>query len=316
MRRYSYRCIWSGDSALRWGGSLRNVHQTTWSLDPTFSSSQQQQQRSSSVPCHLHRHHSTVVPSGAHYYCNYSYYSCKNYNEIWSNKYRVNQRRRIHTLPPQLLPQQRPFSTTNHHPKNDSTTTTLKVAIVGAGPSGCYTAKYLQKALPQLRLLRQHAQPPPSPLTKHPDDDNNADEATPFNYQIDVFEKLPTPYGLVRYGVAPDHPEVKHVQNDFDALFQNNNNNNIQYLGNVQVGVDVTLEELRQCYSMVVLCYGCGDADRPLHIPVHHHDPSTTTTTTTITGPSPPTLDHVPPGMMNAREFVAWYNGMFLFRTI
>ncbi len=272
-------CCWSGDSALKWGGSLRKMHRKTWSLDPSLS------QRSS--PWHPYRHHSISILSGA------SYYYCKNYNEIWSNNYRVHQRRRILTIPQPQQPQ-RPFST-NHHPTTKKGDTTLKVAIVGAGPSGCYTAKYLNKALQQ--LLRQH----PQQLTTHDDDDDD-DEEEPSWYQIDVFEKLPTPYGLVRYGVAPDHPEVKHVQTDFDALFQNNNN--IQYLGNVQVGVDVTLDELRQCYSIVVLCYGCGDADRPLRIPVVHHH--------TTGPPSPQTEDH--PFMMSAREFVAWYNGMFSFR--
>ena len=196
----------------------------------------------------------------------------------------------------------------NHH-HNDKHTRRphIKIAIVGAGPSGCYTAKYLIKALQQ-----QH---PPS--------------IDAVNYQIDVLERLPTPYGLVRYGVAPDHPEVKNVQNDFDRLFQNDNHNNnnhnhnnnsrnhsnpIQFLGNVQVGVDLHLQELRQLYSMVVLCYGC-DSDRKLVFP------PTVTTVSSSTDPhgttTNPHSNDIPPQndhgmmMMSAREFVAWYNGTF-----
>jgi adrenodoxin-NADP+ reductase len=129
-----------------------------------------------------------------------------------------------------------------------------KVAIVGSGPSGCYTAKYLQIALKD---------EPPS--------------------MIHVLEKLPTPFGLVRSGVAPDHPEVKNVQNDFSQLFQAEN---VQLLANVRVGSDVTLEELRQLYDIVVLAYGC-ESDRKLGIPGE---------------------DSIE-GILSAREFVAWYNG-------
>jgi adrenodoxin-NADP+ reductase len=129
-----------------------------------------------------------------------------------------------------------------------------KVAIVGSGPSGCYTAKYLQIALKD---------DPPS--------------------MIHVLEKLPTPFGLVRSGVAPDHPEVKNVQNDFSQLFQAEN---VQLLANVKVGSDVSLEELRQLYDVVVLAYGC-ESDRKLGIPGE---------------------DSIE-GILSAREFVAWYNG-------
>jgi adrenodoxin-NADP+ reductase len=134
-----------------------------------------------------------------------------------------------------------------------------KVAIVGSGPSGCYTAKYLNSVLE--------------------------------NSKIDVLERLATPYGLVRNGVAPDHPEVKNVERDFDKLFEDNNNNNnncsnIQFYGNVSVGKDVSLEDLRQLYDIVVLAYGC-ETDRPFHFLSNSH------------------LE----GILSAREFVAWYNG-------
>lgn len=131
----------------------------------------------------------------------------------------------------------------------------VSVAIVGSGPSGCYTAKYLRSALIKKGLFGR----------------------------MDVIERLPTPYGLVRSGVAPDHPEVKNVQNDFEALFQKGD---VSYKGNVTVGRDVSLEELRRIYNVVVLAYGC-ESDRKLGIPG----------------------EDVLGGVLSAREFVAWYNG-------
>lgn len=141
----------------------------------------------------------------------------------------------------------------------------LKVAIVGSGPSGCYTAKYLQSA------LQKQDRP----------------------VKLAVIDRLPTPYGLVRQGVAPDHPEVKNVEHDFAKLFtdnnnsndNNDNNNSIQLYANVQVGKDVSLQELRQLHDVVVLAYGC-ESDRKLGIPGEDLK-----------------------GVLSAREFVAWYNG-------
>mmetsp|Transcript_8990 Transcript_8990/g.25245 ORF Transcript_8990/g.25245 Transcript_8990/m.25245 type:complete len:535 (+) Transcript_8990:172-1776(+) len=137
----------------------------------------------------------------------------------------------------------------------------LSVAIVGSGPSGMYTAKYLTSA-----------------LAKHPNDQYAA-HAT-----IDVIEKLPTPFGLVRSGVAPDHPEVKNVENDFRALFDEDGSC-LTFRGNVEVGRDVSLPELRSFYDVVVLAYGC-ESDRKLGSPGE---------------------DLV--GVLSAREFVGWYNG-------
>jgi adrenodoxin-NADP+ reductase len=133
--------------------------------------------------------------------------------------------------------------------------TTRKIAIVGSGPSGCYTAKYLHSTLTKLAV----------------------------EFSIDVFDKMPTPYGLVRYGVAPDHPETKNVQNDFDKLFDNNDN--VGFLGNVNVGYDVSIKDLRENYDAVVLAYGCDD-DRKLGIE-----------------------NEELLSVISAREFVAWYNG-------
>lgn len=145
------------------------------------------------------------------------------------------------------------------------------VAIVGTGPSGCYTAKYLLSAI----------------------DKKKNDENVTCN--IDMLERLPTPYGLVRYGVAPDHPEVKNVENDFAALFQDQSDQ-IHFWGNVPVGdptKGVSVEELREMYDVVVLAYGC-ESDRKLGIPGE---------------------DSLS-GILSAREFVAWYNGHPYFEHI
>lgn len=146
------------------------------------------------------------------------------------------------------------------------------VAIVGTGPSGCYTAKYLLSSFDKLK---------------------KKDENVTCN--IDMLERLPTPYGLVRYGVAPDHPEVKNVENDFAALFQEQSDQ-IHFWGNVPVGdttKGVSVEELRELYDVVVLAYGC-ESDRKLGIPGE---------------------DSLS-GILSAREFVAWYNGHPYFEHI
>lgn len=160
-----------------------------------------------------------------------------------------------------------------------------RVAIVGSGPSGCYTAKYLMAGI--------------SKLENEP------------SLSIDVIERLPTPYGLVRNGVAPDHPEVKNVQNDFDALFEAKDevNSSIGFFGNVMVGgtdssetvSDVALDELRELYDIVVLAYGC-ESDRELDLPVDILDEDGSISETDI---SSSTID----GILSAREFVNWYNG-------
>jgi adrenodoxin-NADP+ reductase len=111
------------------------------------------------------------------------------------------------------------------------------------------------------------------------------------NSQIDILERLPTAYGLVRQGVAPDHPEVKNVANDFDKIIEDNDS--IHFFGNVTVGKDVNLNELRKIYDIVVLAYGC-ESDRP--------------------------FDHLKnsnvKNVMSAREFVAWYNGHVDFEWV
>ncbi|AMM18916.1 hypothetical protein AX769_00630 [Frondihabitans sp. PAMC 28766] len=102
------------------------------------------------------------------------------------------------------------------------------IAIVGSGPSGCYTAQFLRK--------KWHGA------------------------EIVVFDRLSTPYGLVRYGVAPDHLGTKAVTKQFDRLFERDG---VQFAGSVEVGRDITLEALREAFDIVVLATGLS-ADRPL----------------------------------------------------
>ncbi|MBD8702634.1 FAD-dependent oxidoreductase [Frigoribacterium sp. CFBP9039] len=107
--------------------------------------------------------------------------------------------------------------------------TTLRLAIVGAGPAGIYAADILLKA------------------------------PKGFDVQIDLFEQLPAPYGLVRYGVAPDHPRIKGIVN---ALRDVLDSGDIRVFGNVRYGVDITLDDLKKHYNAVVFSTGAiRDAD-------------------------------------------------------
>ncbi len=124
------------------------------------------------------------------------------------------------------------------------------VAIVGSGPSGFYAAE---------ALLRSGV-----PIA------------------VDMFEQLPVPYGLVRYGVAPDHPKLKLVSITFDKIAALPG---FRFVGGVSVGDDVAIGDLRAAYDAVVLATG-ADLSRPLGIPGE-------------------TL----PGCYSAGDFVAWYNG-------
>lgn len=126
----------------------------------------------------------------------------------------------------------------------------LRIAIVGAGPSGFYAAEALQKAVPTIR--------------------------------IDLFDRLPTPHGLVRGGVAPDHPKIKSVTRVFDRIA---GHPALRFIGNVEVGRDVTPQELRAHYDVVLYAFGAR-TDRHLEIP----------------GESLP-------GNHAATELVGWYNG-------
>ncbi len=125
----------------------------------------------------------------------------------------------------------------------------LRVAVVGSGPSGMYAAAELI----------------------------NDVQAT-----VDVFDRLPIPFGLVRYGVAPDHFSIRSVRDTLDRIWDQPG---IRFIGNVTVGKDISVEELRQRYDAVVLTYGAS-ADRHLGIPGEHLR-----------------------GCVGATDFVAWYCG-------
>uniref|UniRef100_A0A8C6CE73 NADPH:adrenodoxin oxidoreductase, mitochondrial n=1 Tax=Monodon monoceros TaxID=40151 RepID=A0A8C6CE73_MONMO len=128
---------------------------------------------------------------------------------------------------------------------------TPQICVVGSGPAGFYTAQHLLKHHP-----RAH---------------------------VDIYEKQLVPFGLVRFGVAPDHPEVKNVINTFTRTAHSDR---CAFHGNVVVGRDVTVQELRDAYHAVVLSYGAED-HRGLEIPGEEL-----------------------PGVLSARAFVGWYNGL------
>ncbi|XP_029977268.1 NADPH:adrenodoxin oxidoreductase, mitochondrial [Sphaeramia orbicularis] len=126
-----------------------------------------------------------------------------------------------------------------------------KICVVGSGPAGFYTAQHLIKA-------RQDA-------------------------EVDIYERLPVPFGLVRFGVAPDHPEVKNVINTFT---QTAKQSRCSFYGNVNVGKDVSIEELQQAYHAVVLSYG-AEGNRTMGVPGEQLA-----------------------GVYSAQNFVGWYNGL------
>lgn len=126
----------------------------------------------------------------------------------------------------------------------------LRVAIIGSGPSGFYAADALFKAGLEVR--------------------------------VDMFEKLPVPFGLVRSGVAPDHPKIKNVTRVYDKTA---NDPRFRFWGNVTIGEDIPVEELRAYYHALIFTNGAS-SDRRLGIPGEDLARSYTAT-----------------------EFVAWYNG-------
>ncbi|MFJ7071490.1 FAD-dependent oxidoreductase [Streptomyces sp. NPDC098781] len=126
----------------------------------------------------------------------------------------------------------------------------LHVAVVGSGPSGCYTAQSLVQQDPDVK--------------------------------VDVLDRLPCPYGLVRYGVAPDHEKIKSLQNNLRTVLEHER---VRFLGGVQIGPDgVPAARLREMYHAVVYCVGAA-TDRHLGIPGEDL-----------------------PGSWSATEFVSWYS--------
>jgi ferredoxin--NADP+ reductase len=126
----------------------------------------------------------------------------------------------------------------------------LRVAIIGSGPSGFYAAAPLQKS--------EHT------------------------VNIDMFDRLPSPFGLVRGGVAPDHPKIRSVTKVYEKIADAPG---FAYWGNVRIGKDITIETLRKHYDAIILAYG-AETDRRLGIPGEDL-----------------------PGSYTATSFVGWYNG-------
>ncbi|KAL8906607.1 MAG: hypothetical protein Q9207_001931 [Kuettlingeria erythrocarpa] len=110
------------------------------------------------------------------------------------------------------------------------------------------------------------------------------------NSIVDMYESLPVPFGLVRYGVAPDHPEVKNCQDKFTEVASSPNFN---FIGNVRIGQDVSLKTLANRYDAILFAYGASK-DRKLGIPGED------------------TLQ----GIYAARDFVGWYNGLPEFSSL
>ena len=125
------------------------------------------------------------------------------------------------------------------------------VAVIGSGPAGYYTAEACQKLFGG-------------------------------DVRVDVIDALPVPYGLIRFGVAPDHQSIKAVSKRYEAVALGDA---VSFVGNVAVGRDVTIDELRGLYDAVVLATG-APADRPLGVPG----------------------DDLP-GVIGSAAFVGWYNG-------
>ncbi|WP_449283032.1 FAD-dependent oxidoreductase [Leucobacter sp.] len=128
----------------------------------------------------------------------------------------------------------------------------MRLAIVGAGPAGIYAADLLLKA------------------------------ERDFEVEIDLFEQLPAPYGLVRYGVSPDHPRIKGI---ITALREVLDSGAIRYFGNVRYGQDITLADLKRHYHAVIFATG-AIRDASLSIPGIDAD-----------------------GSYGAADFVSWFDG-------
>lgn len=126
----------------------------------------------------------------------------------------------------------------------------LRVAVIGSGPSGFYAVEHLQAQ-------------------------------TDLTVQVDLYDRLPTPFGLVRGGVAPDHQKIKSVTRIYDKIAANPE---FRFFGNVEIGRDIVREELAAYYHGIIYAVGAR-ADRRMWIPNEHL-----------------------PGSHSATEFVGWYN--------
>ena len=129
---------------------------------------------------------------------------------------------------------------------------TIRIAIIGAGPAGYFAAQALQNA-----------------------------ETEELKFSIDMIERLPTPWGLVRSGVAPDHPKIKTVSKVFEKIAADPN---FRLFANVEIGSDITVTQLKEKYDAVIIATG-SSLGKTLGIPGEEL-----------------------PGSLSAAEFVPWYN--------
>jgi len=125
------------------------------------------------------------------------------------------------------------------------------IAVIGSGPAGYYTAEACQKTFGE-------------------------------EVRVDIIDRLPVPFGLIRTGVAPDHQSIKGVSRRYEATALTDN---VRFVGNVTLGKDVSIDELRNLYDAVVLATGAPH-DRPLEVPGADL-----------------------PGVVGSAAFVGWYNG-------
>jgi len=125
------------------------------------------------------------------------------------------------------------------------------IAIIGSGPAGYYSAEAAQKKFGE-------------------------------DVRVDIIDRLPVPFGLIRFGVAPDHQSIKAVSGRYEKVALSEN---VRFVGNVTVGKDVSVDELQELYDAVVLATGAPD-DRKLDIPGGDL-----------------------PGVYGSAAFVGWYNG-------
>ncbi|MEQ8743805.1 FAD-dependent oxidoreductase [Parasphingorhabdus sp.] len=132
------------------------------------------------------------------------------------------------------------------------------IAIIGSGPAGYYSAEAAQKKFGE-------------------------------NVAVDIIDRLPVPFGLIRTGVAPDHQSIKAVSRRYEKT---NSGDNVRFVGNVTVGVDVSVAELQEFYDAVVLATGAPE-DRVLDIPGSDLA-----------------------GVIGSAAFVGWYNGHPDFRDL
>lgn len=128
----------------------------------------------------------------------------------------------------------------------------FRVAVIGAGPSGLYTAAALSQAKLDFPVL------------------------------VDIFERLPTPFGLIRYGVAPDHKSIKSIAETIAKVFHSDR---VRFIGMAKYGQDFTRKQLLSAYDAVV--YACG-AERSVKLGIPGQDLS---------------------GAVDAADFVSWYSG-------